>query len=287
MSVDLDFLPEKRPVVVVPVMQVPDLAYLSVDKRTGELDTSDPQRSLHPNDRQPLELARRLGGDRNGDGSDDEEDDAPFIIAMAVDRDGADGGLREALAWGADAAVLLAAPAVAAESVARAHLFAQAIGLLQRVDVVVVGTETMEPDWSLVGGALAEVLDWTLVPGGRSLSLEGDRLQGFAMLGAEWDAFGCDTPAVVTVRPHTVDARWPTAWRLADAYDLKSVQAWSLADLDTDNRLLSRLSAPSETRNLSVMKPEKREPERFTDPPEASARTLGKRLARRGYLGGF
>lgn len=279
MSVDVGFLPRDRPVVVVPVMQVPDLAYLSVDKRTGELDTRDPQRSLHPNDRQPLETARRLGGDGAGP--------EPFVVALAVDREGADGGLREALAWGADAAVLLAAPAVAAEPVVRAQLFAQAVRLLQRVSCVVVGTETMEPDWSLVGGSLAQVLDWTVVPGGRDIRLDDDKMRGFALFGAEWDAFHCAVPAVVTVRPDTVDARWPTAWALADAYDAKTIHEWGLSDLDTDNRLLSRLSAPSETRNLHVVKAQERERERFTDPPEASARTLGKRLARRGYLGGF
>ncbi len=285
MSLDRSFLPRDRGVVVVPVMQVPDLGYLTVDRRTGELDTSEPDRSLHTNDRQPLELALRLKED--GGGHQVDEADKPFVVAMAVDRDGADGGLREALAWGADAAVLLAAPAVAPEPVVRARLFAQAIRLLEGVELVVVGTETMEPDWSLLGGALAGVLDWSLIPGARVLSFNGERLQGVAMFGAQWAGFESARPAVATVRPGTVVPRWPTSWRLADAYDAKTVHSWSLADLDTDGRLLSRLAAPSETRDLRVMRGEKREGERFTDPPEASARTLGKRLARKGYLGGF
>jgi electron transfer flavoprotein alpha/beta subunit len=277
-SVDTSFVPADRPVVVVPVMQVPDLGYLMVDRRTGELDTSDPTRTLHVNDREPLEMARRLKGDG---------EEEPFVVAMAVDREGATGGLHEALAWGADAAVLLAAPGVAAEPVARANLFAQAVRTLPRVDLVVVGTETMEPDWSLVGGALAGILDWPLVPGARGLSLNTDSLRGFAMFGAVWEGFESQAPAVVTVRPGTLRPRWPTTWGLADAYAEDAVHSWGLGELDTDGRLLSRLVTPSETRNLKVVRPKTREPERFTDPPEVSARTLGKRLARQGYLGGF
>lgn len=286
MSVDTSFIPPGRNVVVVPIMQVPDLSYLSVDKRTGELDTSDPERTLHTNDRQPLEAARRLKSE-HADTNNTDTKDAPYIIAMAVDREGAVGGLREAMVWGADAAVLLATRGVAAEPVARANLFAQAIRLLGDVELVVTGTETMEPDWSLLGGAIADVLDWPLVPGARELEFTENRLTGFAMFGAVWEGFETTRPAVATVRPGTLAPQWPTSWRLRDAYDEANVHEWSLTEMDTDGRLLSRLTTPSQTRGLRVIRHGPQEGERFTDPPEISARTLGKRLARQGYLGGF
>lgn len=271
------FVPTHRPVIAVLVAQVPDLTYLRIDRRSGELDRASKARTLHPNDREPLEAALAIK----------DETDA-YVVVFAVDQREAEDGLREALAMGADAAILLGSQAVEhSDAIARANLFAQAIRTLPRADLVFVGTETMEPDWSLIGGALAKTLDWRLVPGGRNILLEGSLLKGEAMFGASWARIHTETPAVVTIRPNSHKARWPTSWSINTAYSEKKVHPWSLADMEIDGRVLARMASHTVTRSQEIVRQRSEEHEVFTDPPEQSARVVGKRLARRGYLGGF
>lgn len=271
------FVPTDRPVVVVLVSQVPNMTYLKVDRKTGEIDRSDPERSLHRNDREPVEAALELKDANNA-----------FVLVMAVDQRDAEDGVREALAMGADAGVLLISQAIEhSDALARAHLFAQAVRTLPRADIVFVGTETMEPDWSLVGGALASTLDWPVVPGGRSITLDDDHLRGDAMFGAEWVKLSTPTPAVVSVRPESYAPRWSTSWGVNDAYNAREIHRWNLVDMEVDGRMLARMASFTETRTQQIIRKETREHEVFTDPPEQSARVIGKRLAREGYLGGF
>lgn len=272
-----DFVPTDRPVVVVLIAQVPDLTYLHIDRRSGEIDRSAPERTLHPNDREPIEAALQVKDDTDA-----------YLVVVTVDQEAAEDGLREALAMGADAAVVLGSQAFEhADAIARANLFAQAVRALPRADVLFVGTETMDPDWSLVGGALAGVLDWRLATGGRKVALEDGHVRGEAMFGAEWLRFQTDTPVVVTVRPGSYRPRWPTSWGVRDAYNEKRIWSWNLSDLDVDGRMLARMASHTETRSQEIIRTTKVEHEVFTDPPEQSARVVGKRLARRGYLGGF
>lgn len=275
-------LPSDRPVVVVVINQVPDLVYLKVDKRTGELDLLDPARVVHDNDREPIEAALRVKDTHDA-----------HVVAVAVDREHAVDGLREALAMGCDEGVLLSSKATAhSDAVARANLVAQLVRMMPRADCVFVGTETMEPDWSVVGGALAAILEWDLVPGGLDVDLvmDGDTVvgtRGFAMLGADRHRYSSDGPAVVTVRPETMRPRWATTWNVADAYRTKRIHTWNLTDLEIDGRMLARMASLTETRSQHIVRAKKTEPETFTDPPESSARVIGKRLARMGFLGGF
>lgn len=272
-----DFVPTDRPVAVVFISQVPDMAYLRIDRKTGELDRSSVFRTLHPNDREPVEAALRVK----------DETDA-FVLVVARDNKDAEDGAREALAMGADAGLLLVSQAVEhSDAIARANLFAQAVRTLPRADLVFVGTETMEPDWSLIGGAMSGILGWRLVPGGRAVVLEGDELRAEAMFGADWMRVRCAAPAVVTVRPRSHSPRWPTTWAVGEAYRTKMIHSWNLTDMEVDGRMLARMASHTETRSQEIIRKEKVEHEIFTDPPEQSARVVAKRLARRGFLGGF
>ncbi|MBW3583823.1 MAG: hypothetical protein KY455_12070 [Euryarchaeota archaeon] len=267
----------RRPLVVAIINQVPDLTYLRIDPGTGEIDLDEPDRVLHPNDRQPVESALRVK----------DADDAQVLV-MAVDRQGAEEGIREALSMGADEGLLLSSGATRhSDALARANLLAHTVRHLPRCDAVFVGTETMEPDWSTVGGAIAAILDWNLVPGGREVRLKDGGTHGVAMYGAAFVRYKAAGPAVVTVRPDTHKPRWPTTWGVRDAYRDRTIQALNLTDLEIDGRMLARMASLTETRGQRVVRERKKETETFTDPPEVSARVIGKRLARDGYLGGF
>lgn len=272
-----DFVATDKPVIVALISQVPNLTYLKIDRKTGEIDRADPERSLHRNDREPIEAALQVK-----DATD------AHVIVIAVDQKDAQDGMRDALAMGADTGILLTSQAIEhSDAIARANLFAQAVRQLPRVDIVFAGTETMEPDWSLVGGALAGILEWPVVTGGRGVTLDGATLAGDCMFGAEWVRFDVDRPAVVTVRPRSYTPRWPTTWSVFDAYKARDIHTWNLVDMDIDGRMLARMASHTETRAQQIIRKHERSHEVFTDPPEQSARVIGKRLAREGYLGGF
>jgi electron transfer flavoprotein alpha/beta subunit len=284
-SPDAAFAPGDRPVVVVVVAQLPLVDHLAVDPRALEIDVRAAERVLTSTDREAVAAAIGLRDQAEG-----------FLLVVALDEEGAaqgpgahavEGGVREALAMGADAGLILNVVGAARDAATRARLLAEAVRHLPRADLVLVPSVSDDPDWGLLPGMLAEMLDCGAVPAARNLEFHGDWVAGNALFGATTRRFETDTPAVLSIRPGGHRASWPTAWRVADAFHTLPIISWTLADLDTDGRLLSRLSAPAETRTLRVVRPEPPQPERFTDPPDMSARTLGKRLARKGYLGGF
>lgn len=275
-----------RPVLLVPINQVPDLVYLRIDK-ASEVDLEGEERTLHEADKQPLEVALQIR-----DAAVQRDEPAPQVLITAVDQQHGHDGIREALAMGADAGILLSSRAMAhSDATARANFFAQLARRLPRCDGIVIGTETMEADWSLIGGAMAAILGWRLVPGGRNLRFEVVNgvpgLAGEAMFGAIHQAFECEGPAVVTVRPDTTDARWPTSWAVADAFRSKTITMLDLTDLEIDGRMLARMQSLTDVRAQRIVRPERRDAETFNDPPEETARVIGKRLARMGFLGGF
>ncbi len=286
MKGQLPQLDAERPVILVPINQVPDLVYLRVDK-TSEIDLEGEERRLHEADRQPLEIALQIR-----DAAEAAGEPLPQIVATTVDGTHASDGLREALAMGADHGVLLASKAMLrSDATARANFFAQLARRLDRCDLVVIGTETMESDWSVIGGAMAAALDWYVVTGGRNIRVrhEGEQVlvEGEAMFGAVVQAFSSTGSAVVTVRPDTTKPRWATSWSIATAYRGKTITTVDLTDLDIDGRALARMQSLTETRSQRVVRPKRIEPETFNEPPEQTARVIGKRLARMGFLGGF
>jgi len=135
--------------LVVCIKQVPAVAELEWDQRTGGLKRDLAQGMMNPACRNALEAALQLKADHGG---------AITVISMGPPQ--AEEILREALALGADWAVLLSDPTMAgADTLATSYTLAKAIKLVRRdFDLVLCGCYSSDSETAQVGPQLAEEL---------------------------------------------------------------------------------------------------------------------------------
>jgi electron transfer flavoprotein alpha subunit len=86
--------------------------------------------------------------------------------------------LREAVAWGADDAVLITDPQFAgSDTLATARALAAALRREGPFDIVLAGRNSVDADTGQVGPEVAELLDFAFLGGARTLQFDGDTVE--------------------------------------------------------------------------------------------------------------
>ncbi|WP_282436357.1 FAD-binding protein [Aciditerrimonas ferrireducens] len=157
---------------------------------------------------QAVALARRSGG---------------TCVAMSLGPPSAEAALREALACGADEAVLLSDPSLAgSDTLATSAALVAALDRLGPFDLVLVGKSAVDADTGQVGPQVAERLGWPFVPAARALRLEPPSGLGPARLWARcelddgWQEVRVALPAVLAAAERLIDPCKPDAAALAE-----------------------------------------------------------------------
>ena len=165
--------------------------------------------------------------------------------------------MAEALAMGADRAVLASDPALAgADTLATSTTLAAAIQKLAPYHLVLFGTRTSDSDTGQVGPQTAVALDLPLVTGVHALWPGEDHLQVERTMDHLVESFEVDFPAALTIRPEIHPPRDIGLAGLADAFDDRKVEILALADLDLES---SEVGEPGSPTRVAVMKPCKHE----------------------------
>lgn len=196
--------------IVVCVKQVPNpeaaFSMLKVDEQAKQvIPASGLQLVMSPFDEQALEAALRI---REAAG-------ATKITALSIGPESARAILKNALAMGADEALLVQDEALRdAGSEVNALALTRAIAQLGAVDLILTGRQAADWDAGVAGCGIAELMDLPLVtfarkvevnmdPEGRSVRVERVLADGFETVQAE-------LPAVVTVSNELGAPRTPT-----------------------------------------------------------------------------
>jgi len=134
--------------IIVCLKQVPDTADVKINPETNTLIREGIKNITNPFDTYALEegvrLKERFGGK---------------VTAISMGPPQAEPMLREAIACGADEAVLLSDRAFAgADTLATSFTLAQAVKKLSPCDLVICGRQTVDGDTGQVGPEMAEVL---------------------------------------------------------------------------------------------------------------------------------
>lgn len=140
--------------------------------------------------------------------------------------------MTEALAMGADRAVLACDPAFAgADTLATSTTLAAAIETLAPYDLVLFGTRTADSDTGQVGPQTAVALNVSLVTGVHQLTCADDHLEVHRTMDHLVESFEVDFPAALTIRPEALQPRDIGLGGLAEAFDDCQVERLQLADL--------------------------------------------------------
>jgi electron transfer flavoprotein alpha/beta subunit len=204
------------------IKQVPDTQEVRLDPVTHTLKREGVKAIINPFDLYALEEGLRVKDSRGG-----------RVTVLTMGPPQAEAALREALGYGADAAVLLSDRAFAgADTWATALTIAKAIDKMGGADLIFTGKQAIDGDTAQVGPMLAAILEIPYASWARRLSfLEDGALRVERLLDHGYDAVEVKLPALITVVKEINEPRLPSFKAKLRARK-EAIPIWGLADLD-------------------------------------------------------
>lgn len=212
--------------IVVCVKQVPDTNEVKLDPVKGTLIRDGVPSIMNPDDKAGLEAALQL---KDAHGAE--------ITVVSMGPPQADAVLREALAMGADEAILVTDRAFGgADTWATSTTIAAAVNMLD-YDLIITGRQAIDGDTAQVGPQIAEHLNIPNVSYAEDIKVEGDSVIVKRQYEDSYHMLKVKMPCLVTALGEMNTPRYMTPSGIFDAYREKEVKVWTLEniDVDTDN----------------------------------------------------
>lgn len=208
--------------ILVCIKQVPDTQEVRLDPVTHTLKREGVKAIINPFDLYALEEGLRVKDSRGG-----------RVTLLTMGPPQAEEALRQALGYGADAAVLVSDRAFAgADTWATALTLARAIDKMGGADLIFTGKQAIDGDTAQVGPMLAAILDIPCASWARKLSfLDDGTLKVERLLDHGYDAVEVKLPALITVVKEINEPRLPSFKAKLKAKN-EAIPTWGLADLD-------------------------------------------------------
>jgi electron transfer flavoprotein beta subunit len=258
--------------IVVCIKQVFDPATIRVSSR-GDLVTREGVRIINPADLCALEEALKL---KDAEGAE--------VVTLTLGGPEAEDALREALAMGADRAVLLSDPAFAGgDAHAVSYALAQAVRAIGDADLVLTGADSLDDGGGQVGLLMAAELGLTQITGGLALAVSAGRASAIQRFETGDRRLSVPLPAVVTIPENSNVPRLALAASIMNVYSQASVQTWSAADIGAD---AARLGSEGSLTTVRRAFPPEPQPagEILSGSAAEAAQALAARLRARGLI---
>jgi len=187
--------------IIVPIKQVPETSAVKMDPETGTMIREGVEAIINPLDLYGIELAIQLREQFGGE-----------VTAISMGPPKAEKALREAIAMGCDAGILLSDRAFAgADTWATGYVLARAIARLGQFDLVICGERATDGDTGQVGPGIASFLDLPVASYvGKVDGVADGRIRAHRLVEDGYEVHEIDLPAVITVVKEVSDPRLPT-----------------------------------------------------------------------------
>lgn len=217
--------------IIVCAKQVPDTTEVRLDPKTNTLIREGVPSIINPDDKAAIEMALRI--------KDEHPDTKVTVLSMGPPQ--AEDALREALAMGADEAILLTDRAFGgADTWATSQTIAAGLKTVGDYDLILAGRQAIDGDTAQVGPQIAEHLGLPQVSYAEDLKVIDDNtLRVKRQFEDRYHLIEVKTPCVITALAELADARYMTVGGVYDAYD-QEVTVWHLDDVK-DNVDLANL----------------------------------------------
>ncbi|MFQ6016314.1 MAG: electron transfer flavoprotein subunit beta/FixA family protein [Anaerolineae bacterium] len=259
--------------VIVLIKQIFDPATVRVSRSRGTLDLRRAQLIINPNDRNALEEALRLK---------DELDAQVTVLTLGSAE--AEDALREALALGADEAILLSGEELADVDAAGAvQVLGEAIKKVDGFDLVLAGDQAADSQAGELGPRLAEYLNLPQVTNVFELKAAEGKVIAKRGWGEVYHELETTLPAVVTVAESANEPRYPDGAAIINAYREKEVTLWTLWDVGLQPE---DLTSVTEVRRTAAA-PETERGQLISGDPGEAAKQLVQRLKSDSVGGGL
>ncbi|WP_319524958.1 electron transfer flavoprotein subunit beta/FixA family protein [uncultured Desulfosarcina sp.] len=245
-----------------------------VEAPKGKIVRTPDKCALNPFDRPVLEIAMQLKAAKGGS-----------VTVLSMGPPSAEASLREAMAAGADRAVLLCDPALAgADTLATATALCAGIGSLAPFDLVLFGARTSDSDTGQVGPQTAVLLDLPMVSGARTIEVKAKTLTVSRDLDGILETYTLDMPAALTVHPSAALPRDPELGKIVEAFDEKTVESVTIDQLGLEPNQVGDAGSPTRVLSMKTVI-RKRTCQWIEGTSDAQADALVKKLLEAGKIG--
>ena len=226
--------------IVVCIKQVPDTKGGVKFNPDGTLDRASMLAIMNPDDKAGLEAALRIK---------DETGAKVTVVTMGLPK--ADDMLREALAMGADEAVLVTDRRLGgADTWATSSTVAAAVKKLD-YDLIITGRQAIDGDTAQVGPQIAEHLELPVISYAEAIKVEGDSVIVKRQYEDRYHEIKAQMPCLITALSELNEPRYMTPGGIFDAFD-KEVTVWGRDDLtDLDDANIGLAGSPTKIAKAS------------------------------------
>ncbi len=261
--------------LVVCIKQVPDPKFISkirISPETKTIVREGVPAVINPLDKHALEEALRMREQHGG---------KVTVISMGPLQ--AEDACREALAMGADRAILITDRRLAgSDTLATALALSKAVRKLGDFDLVFCGAETVDGGTGQVPPQLAEFLDVPHVTRVFSIALRGREAEVKASLEYGYRRILLKLPAVISVTREINVPRIPSVSGILRAHQIP-VEKWTIEDISLSEDEVGLKGSPTMVSEVYEIKVKRRR-EVFKGPPDEAARWLLEKIT--SVLGG-
>jgi len=209
--------------VVVCVKQIPDPASpSSLDPETHNIVRPGDQ-VLDDTDRYGIEVGLQIAEQTEG-----------TVTIVSMGPAGSMQGIRQALAMGADKAVVVDDESLQGSDALTTAKVLAAAASREGFDVVIAGVESTDGYSGIVPQMMSELLEVPALTFARKVELDGDRIKIQRQTGSGYDIVESPLPALLAVTAGVVEPRYPTFKGIMAAKN-KPVDNLTSADLAADN----------------------------------------------------
>ena len=223
--------------IIVCVKQVPDTNEVRINHETGTLIRDGVPSIINPDDLNAIEEAVKV--------KEQFADAKVTVLCMGPPQ--ADVALREALAMGADEAILLSDRAFAgSDTWATATILAAGIKAIGEYDIIFCGRQAIDGDTAQVGPEIAEFLDLPQISYVEKLDVVGDKVVAQRKLEDGHFIVESKMPVLLTTIKELNTPRYPHARRINEAYrNTDLIKVWSTKDINVDLTQIGVKNSPT------------------------------------------
>lgn len=223
--------------IVVCIKQVPDTTEVKINPKTGTLIRDGVKSIINPDDKSGLETALRI-----------KEEVGANITVISMGPKQAELALREAIAMGADRAILLSDKKFAgADTLATSSTLAGAIKKLD-YDIIITGRQAIDGDTAQVGVQIAEHLDIPSVSYVEDLNISDDSLILKRMFEDRYYKVKVKAPCLITTLKEINEPRYMRIKRIYQVFDDSKLEMWTLDDIDVDENSIGLSGSPTKVK---------------------------------------
>ena len=223
--------------IIVCIKQVPDTTEVKIDPVTGTLIREGVPSIMNPDDKNALEEALALKDNHGANVT---------VITMGPPQ--AEAILREALAMGADDAILVSDRAFAgADTLATSHALAATIRKIGEYDVVFAGRQAIDGDTAQVGPEIAEHLGLPQITYVEKVDVVDGGLKVRRAWEDGYEVLNVKTPVLLTAIKELNEPRYMNIGNIFGLFE-REIKVWNVDDINADREKMGLKGSPTKVK---------------------------------------